>query len=495
MGGKISTVLDARSARIAEWPEWSVTRLAVRKAVSSLIRVPEYIQDQCTASVVDVKTNSRKVITEIPPCGITISKPGTYRLQHGVKWRPSGPDMAAIRIVCSDVTLDLQTNTLEKHAASAFKGCAGIVAVPLTAEPLSNVTICCGFVRNFDVYGVAAFGVDHITLERLVVQNLRNADMAINSVGLFLAGCDYSTISWCACEKSRVVSIAHSALQLRFCDNTSVSDCRVLSQQNDAGGCVGISAVGCADIQFLRNHVGGIHVGEVLAPHSSGQTALGMFPMVCVRVRIKDCHVSRVTGSCDDAHGLSIFICPADVTVSACTFDQINTGFRSATLSGAKVTGVEVMLSTAVVVETCKVKNITGSSPQDGQVAGYSSGGTSHVTFSRCSARHISCGDTPGSGVGFGWAPDPRKVFIALSENTVFSTCVAQDCDIAFDLFMHKDAKIIDCKGKNTRKLLLFNDPAVSRTLTCNACSECPIAKRTVVRNTGSGNRGQPVEV
>jgi hypothetical protein len=207
--------------------------------------------------------------------------------------------------------------------------------------------------------------------------------------------------------------------------------------------------------------------------------------MVCVRVLINDCHVSRVTGSCDDAHGLIVFICPKNVTVSGCTFDQINTGFRSAAHSGAKVTGVE----------TCKVKNVTGSAPQDGQVAGYSSGGTSHVTFSRCAVRQISCGDSAGSGVGFGWAPDPRKPFIALSEDTVFSTCVAQDCDVAFDLFMHKNARIIDCKAKNVKKLLLFNDPTVSRTLTCNPCSECPTPKRTVVPNTGSGSRGQPTEV
>jgi hypothetical protein len=469
--------------------------VAVRKAVGLLIQVPKYIQAQCSATPVDVKTNSRKVITEIPPCGITISKPGTYKLQGNVTWRPSADNLAAIRIVCSDVTLDLQTNTLEKLAASAFTGCAGIVAVPLAAEPLSNVIICCGFIRNFDVYGVAVFGVDNVTLQRLVVQNLRNADMAVNSIGIFVAGCDHSKVAWCACEKSRVASIAHSAMQLRFCNGTEVSDCRVLSQFNNAGGCTGISAVGCADVQFLRNHVGGIHVGEVLAPHSLGQTALGLFPMVCVRVLINDCHVSRVTGSCDDAHGLSVFICPKNVTVSGCTFDQINTGFRSATHSGAKVTGVEVMLSTAVVVETCKVKNVTGSAPQDGQVAGYSSGGTSHVTFSRCSARQISCGDSAGSGVGFGWAPDPRKPFIALSEDTVFSTCVAQDCDVAFDLFMHKNARIIDCKAKNVKKLLLFNDATVSRTLTCNPCSECPTPKRTVVPNTGSGNRGQPAEV
>ena len=498
-------LLQDRAARVAEWPEWNVGSfrifklLALRSLVASLTRIPTYMQSGCLSAAAAAAAGGASApstsITSIPSCGITISTPGTYVLKNSISWTPASGNLAAIRIVCSDVTVDLGNNVLSKSRASRFANCAGIVAVAPTRAPLIGVSICCGFVRHFDVYGVAAIGADGVRIERVVVQNLQNKDMAVNSVGIFVAGCDGADVTWCACEQVTVSSIAHSAIQARFCNGVNVSDCRVQSQLNASGGCTGISAGCCADVTLLRNTVGGIHVGEIIAPHSVGQTALGLFPMCCVRVAIEDCHVSRVTGSCDDAHGVSVFICPKTVKVVGCTFDQINTGFRSATRSGAKVTGVEVMLSTYVLVQKCVATNITGSAPQDGQVAGFTSGGTSRVTFSACTARQISCGDTAGSGVGFGWAPDPRKIFIQLAEDTVFKSCVAEDCDVAYDLFMHKNAVVMSCTAKNVRRLLLFNDSTQSRTLTCNACSECPSGKRTVVRNKGSGNRGKPTEV
>ena len=452
-------------------------------------------------------------ITEIPKEGIVITRPGTYVFKGDLTWTPNEEEdeeeddphvHAAIAITCSNVVLDFKGFALQCSAKdSSTMHCIGVAVLPLdnATDVLQKIEIRSGKVENFHTYGVLVAAAEDITLNDLTVAKLRNADQHHGSVGILVAACHGVKITGGGCESSKVESNAHSAIQLRFCENVSVKDVSVNNEHNKSGGNVGLAIVGCRDVHAEDVKVTDLTVGTDLAPESPGNTCLGVFIYLSTAVSLHSASITKVHGSCDDSHGISVFVCPQNIAVSNCTVKDVKTGFNTAYNSGAKATGVEIMVATDVAVSNCIVTDVSASIPQDRQVAGFSSGFTWRVRFNGCKANNIkivlpehTSNEVKGfyTAAGFGWAPDPRKVFIRPSIDARFKNCEVKDADVAFDDFMHHHAKFKTCTYTSCNHALgnpLANE---ARVVACDKCSECVPPATRVVENERVGTRGIP---
>ena len=499
---------------ITKWPEWNT---------QWEFQVLDWILGSMSQKLaLDVKLPSIKntgdlqqmlAIDSIPPEGIVITRPGAYRVTKDLKWNPRQPDAeqhpavhTAIAITCSDVTLDLQGHTVTCVAPEGVKmRCIGISVLPLDLDdkPLYNIGINNGTVSGFHTYGVLVVAVENVTLTNVTVDGLRNEDRRHGSIGTFLAACYNVVLERGGCKNSSVKSNAHSAVQLRFCDKVRVTGVAVASQFNQAGGNVGVAVVGCSDVAVDAVSVSDLTVGMELAPESPGNTCLGVFLYLSTGVSLSNTTIKDVHGSCDDSHGISVFVCPKTISVTGCTVSSVSTGFRSDRGTGAKATGVEVMVAADVHVKNCVVTDVRASIPQDRQVAGFSSGFSWRVAFEGCTARNISIVLPKYTGrdvsqqytaAGFGWAPDPRKMFIRPSMGTRFVNCFAENADVAFDDFMHHNATFVGCTYVNCVHGLGTPGADKTRVMACDKCSECvPSVTRTVFHDHDSrGTEGVP---
>jgi len=215
---------------------------------------------------------------------------------------------------------------------------------------------------------------------------------------------------------------------------------------------------------------------------TQGHTCIGFVPFFSTDLSFINCSATNINGCCDDAHGISIFLCLGNILVKGCKIDNVKDGIGNNT--GAKATGIEVYGS-GVVVSDCIVSNITAINPQDKQCTGFSCALADNVKFINCKAINVQVVDENGKqnsclgyGTGFGWAPDIRPEFVFPAVNILYEKCCAKKCQVGFDSWYHIDSKWnnICCCDCGIAVLNLNNS---QRTLSCNPCSECnpPITK------------------
>ena len=176
-------------------------------------------------------------------------------------------------------------------------------------------------------------------------------------------------------------------------------------------------------------------------------------------VIVTDCVVDGVTGSIDDAHGISFFGV-TNVTASNVVVRNVLDGTNTLGLGGSKATGIEVfgnpmVPDSRIKLIDCRVENIRAISPGDLAANGFSAAGGG-ITFINCTASNVSVANTlPGRqsayGYGFGWAPDIRLNYQYPAWNVVHSNSTAIDCDYGFDTFNHRNASYFNSTNINNR--------------------------------------------
>jgi hypothetical protein len=390
-------------------------------------------------------------------------------------------------VAADDVTIDGAG-----HAISGFA--FGLVVVP----GRRNVAI-----RNLRVTGAALGGimalcVDGVTLTNVVVVD-GGADM-----GVCCLACTDVTAVDCAVRAlhhTPASALSSSGFHARYCRRVRFQRCAVTDLRCEAGGCCGFITLGCMDVDFAACAVNGLASGRIVR-QALGHTCSAVFPFLSANVRVRGVRVRNVAGSCDDAHGISVFACPGRVSIAACDIHDVSTGsvYGPAPGSGAKATGVEVCVALSVRLCDVRVRTVVASRPQDRQCAGFAVGTCAGVLLVRCSASDIRCvngyppGADPGTeplprGVAFGWAPDVRRRFIGVADHTRLIACSAADCDIGFDLFNHRGADLRECIGTRCRQAVFHDDAHEVRRASCSMCSECFIAGKVVIHNEGGANR------
>lgn len=432
------------------------------------------------------------VIAKIPAGGITISSPGTYTFGGNLTWKPSSTAAAAITIASSNVTLDMRGFTLKASipVANRWMQLAGIaVASPIAPLPISNVTITNGTVSSVTEYGVFAKYVNGLKISGVNVNGICLSNLNVRLLaptGIFVGESEKVAVANCIVSNTNVTTDSCAGFALILTNNATVTACSVKTLTNNDGAAQGFSAIGCRDVTTANCSADNMQAhfnGNVKA---TGHTVIGFIPIFCRRLTYTDCSATRLTGCCDDCHGMSVFL-DAQVTVKRFNASQVLDG-AGPEKTGAKSTGLEVYGSGVSIID-CTATGIRAINPEDKQAAAFSAWGIL-IDFKGCSASDVSVVNDKGGalGVGFGWAPDPRAQFAYTPAYLVtYTDCKANNCDVAFDTWYHVDGTWVRPTYTNCKTGFLVQ-PLGTRTITCTGCSECVPPITRVLINLASGN-------
>ena len=433
-------------------------------------------------------------ISRIPAGGLTIDQPGNYVFTNDIKWYPSG-DGQAILVTANDVTIDMRHFKLINRRS-------GYSTIGIVAQGVENFTLAHGTIKNMNLGGIKCDSCLNVEIAHMVVDGLSLDNTATYTVpvGILVSSSLNATVHKCKVENIDVKTGSTAAIQMSSTLGSVISDCHVKNLMNRDGACTGIGHLLC-DIAEVRGcHIEMLQSQFIDNLNTEGHTAIGIFPFTTTNLLISDCHIKNIVGCCDDAHWMSIFEC-ASAIVEKCKVENVVDGLGAAQ-SGAKATGIEVYAS-FVLVNDCKVKNITAVNPQDKQATGFSCAQCLGVAFNRCHAKNVRVVDSAGRqnpelgyGTGFGWAPDPRPIFIEPAIGILYQDCEAEKCQVGFDTWFHIDSLWIRIISRHNQ-IPILNKLCSQRSLSCNPCSECgctatgcypvPIAV-TTIDNVASNN-------
>lgn len=432
------------------------------------------------------------VISSLP---VTISQGGTYTFSGDLTWSPTAAG-AAITIICGDVTLDLGGYNLTATVADNSQQIIGIYAGN-DSGAIQNVTIRNGTLAQMCFYGICAENVDNLTVEEITVSGVSFSNLSIRNAcpaGIHVDGGSNVTIAGCKVQGMNVTSDSSAGIQIVNMTGGQVSACLVNGLINQDGSAQGYSYI--TSRQIVTTNC----VADSLTTHfngnakTMGHTAIGFVPMFCIEQAFNGCLASNITGCCDDAHGMSVFL-DAIVVVTGFTATNVVDGAAPYN-TGAKATGLEVY-GFAVEIANCDVSDIRATVPQDRQSAGFSAWGAA-IKFVSCNAKNVTVTDQYGNldpalgyGVGYGWAPDPRCYFNAAVRNVEYQQCAATDCLIGFDSWYH-----INSTWQNVSYpgcgIGILQEPGGQRTISGNQCSECDPPFAVILTNIASGNTFSP---
>lgn len=434
------------------------------------------------------------VIQEIPPNGIVINEPGIYVFKKNLTWNPNF-DGAAITIQANDVTLNMQGHTL-KSSSSVFKT-TGILAI--LSE---NLKIINGEIENMGLSGVQCTLCANVSIKNVEVDGLYVNDTAdfIVPTGILASECFNVSIDKCTVKNIHVKTASCAAIQLTATLSSKVTDCKIKNLLNKDGACTGIGHLLCVDALVQSCNLDTIQSKFIDNLNTEGHTAIGIIPVLSLGINIQECSVSNVTGCCDDAHGISVFLCE-NAVVEKCQVSNVLDG-AGAAQKGAKATGIEIYANN-VIVSNCFVKNIFAINPEDKQSTGFSCGLSNGVVFIKCKAKNVQVFDEHGNqnpslgfGTGFGWAPDPRPSLLMPAVNVLYQECIAKNCQVGFDSWFHINSVWDQVVSIDNEIAILNLGDGAQRTLSCSPCSECgctqigcfPTPYVVTVNNVASNN-------
>lgn len=410
------------------------------------------------------------IIIEIPSIGKVIDEPGTYIFVNDIVWNPHS-DTTCIKIQANHVILDMQGHTLQ-CTSSTYK------TVGILATGCENIHILNGSVINMGLAGVKFNQCINASLQKVVVDGLNVQDIVNYTVptGILANECIHVMIDKCVVKNINVKTGSSAAIQLTQTIASKVTRCSIKNLLNLDGACTGIGHLSCDDALVKSCTIDNMKSEFVNNLNTEGHTCIGIVPVDTTNLKIEDCTISNIVGCCDDAHGMSIFIC-ANAIIKKCKVLGVIDGLGKEQ-KGAKATGIEVYASD-VLVSDCYVRDITAINPEDKQATGFSCALCTGVEFHKCKAENVQVYDQDGNqssdlgyGTGFGWAPDPRPEFIFPAANILYRCCVAKHCQVGFDSWFHIDCEWDHIVSKNNQ-IPILNENQPPRTLTCNPCSEC----------------------
>ncbi len=416
------------------------------------------------------------IINFIPPEGININKPGKYKFGNNIKWYPDllNDEISAIYITSNDVELDFNGYYLKNKNKNNKKKISGI-----NVDNVSNIKIKNGYICNMIYYGIYVINGENIEIKDMEINGifLDNLDeRLLTPAGIFMNGILNFIIDKCIVKNFDVRTDSSAGIQILNSFEGEVKNCLVRDLINNDGACQGYSYLGCIQINTSKCQVKNLRTyfnGNIL---TSGHTILGFCPIICIDLKYNECRAENFYGSCDDCHGMSIFI---DFAVEVNNFYASNIfDGVSGVNTGAKATGLEVY-GVDVKISDSYVENIIAVNPQDKQSTGFSVAG-GFVEFKNCTAKRIKVVDECGCsckklgyGTGFGWAPDPRPEFREIEAFAIeYKNCKTYDSQVGFDTWFHIDSLWKDIEVYNCKIPILIETNG-KRTISCNPCSEC----------------------
>jgi hypothetical protein len=436
------------------------------------------------------------IICCIPPNGIIINTAGTYILSKNIYWE-SSQSAIAITITSNNVNLNMNGYKIKnKNKCDHRRNKISTIGIAMIGQPLqqlNNVTLHNGYVDDMNYHAIQCINCVNLSISDITICSIELDNLDIRNLtpsGIYLQYCSNFRIHQCDVNDLNVTTDSCAGIQIIESLNGIISKCRLNNFVNIDGAVQGYSYIGCMNITTLdckSNEFRSYFNGNIL---TTGHTVLGFCPILCQNLLYEKCEATNIYGSCDDAHGVSIFL-NIYVQMNNCYIENVWDGVTE-TKTGAKSTGIEVY-GIYVSVNNCVVKNIYAIRPQDMQCSGFSVAGI-YVTFTNCIAENVKVldkcnySDTKyGRGVGYGWAPDPRPEFVIINASFVtYTNCMAKNCQVGFDDWFHNNSTW-NCIESLKCLIPIFNCQT-NRTLSCNACSECNPLINIVITNNAHNN-------
>ncbi len=447
-----------------------------------------------------VGVDAATVINSIAPGGMTINASGTYVFGRDIKWKPTS-DATAITILANDVILDLGDHKLKCRTS-------GLKTIGISAEGSTNLTIRNGTLKNLGLTSLQCTDCVNVLIQGIEVigQNVKDVVNYTVPTGILALRCIGATVNNCTVKNMVIRTGSSAAIQMTETIGSTISNCKIKNLLNEDGACTGIGHILCDDALVDSCELHSIQSEFINNLNTEGHTAIGLVPVTTTNLEIRDCTISKILGCCDDAHGMSLFVCVGAI-IQRCKVSGVIDGLGRAQ-KGAKATGIEVYAS-GVAVSDCEVKDILAINPGDKQATGFSCALCTGVVFTRCTAKRVSVINhkmeqkaSLGYGTGFGWAPDPRPEFVEPANDILYTNCTAEDCQVGFDSWFHVDS-LWDGITSKDNKIPILNENGNQRTLTCDACSECgcsrpgcfPTPHTVTVTNVAANNQFLNVKI
>jgi len=471
----------------------------VKSKFSSLLGIyPEkhkYLNEKLKKNTINYDKNKIQdgfIISEIPPEGILINKPGNYKLNKNIKWFPIS-NTIGIFILSENVILDFNGFSLTCINPKKYE------TIGINAFESDNLEIKNGKIIGMGLSGVNAELCKNINFESLTVENINTNNIAkyTTPTGFKVSLSEDIKISKCLVRNICVRVGTFSGFEIVSSLNSIISNCEITKAKNLDGAMVGYSQF--LSFNSLVEKCNAIDLQSFFNGNSNtqGHTCIGISPFFSEKLTFKDCKVANIIGTCDDAHGFSMFVCEGPILIKGCSVNNVQDGVGKNT--GAKATGIEIFSNNTVVTD-CIVSNIKAINPQDKQCTGFSVSGNEiegeakNVKFYNCKAININVCDKNGKynsclgyGIGFGWAPDPRKLFQKACSNITYENCCAKNCQVGFDSWWQKNSLWKNLKTCNCG-ISILNINNSYRTLSCNICSECNPPKVVTLKNIAENN-------
>lgn len=428
-------------------------------------------------------SSSSHLISDIPPQGIIISTPGTYVFTNDIYWTPTAPLAVGITVTVSNVCIDLNNHKFNCFAVNLLS--VGILSLNSNSLSVKN-----GEIKYMGLIGVASIGGKDIRYSNVKIIGLTLNNPAFPGLGIIAVTCENVRFYDIAIADISITGLALAGILLDEVKDSRFIKCDFSNLKNEAGLCAGITYIMCNGSSIKHIKINNLATGStdnLLAP---GHTAIGIVPFQSENLKINKCWIKDIIGGCDDSHGISLFVVK-NAVVKNCYVENVIDGLSGV---GAKATGIEVYTFTDIqdttltretvrppgniLIKNCHVRNIIAINPGDKQAAGFSVAGSS-VKFEDCTAENVAVFDEnkkqnmDSFGVGYGWAPDIRDMFIYPAYKVEYINCKAINCQVGFDTFYHINStwnNIVSCNNGINIMLLKCN----SRILFCNQCSECP---------------------
>jgi len=415
--------------------------------------------------------------SSIPKEGWIINASGTYSMTGSCSWTPASPG-AAITIQAENVVLDLGGFTLSIQASTETKA---EIYNGIRVSSSLNVTVHNGTISGANLYGFQADLVDTVKLGKLKISHIKYTNQSAafaTPSGIFMGLCTNIRISDCVVSNIDVLAASCAGIQLIACWRGTVKDCSISQLNNEDGGAQGFSYLLCEQINTTNGSCRYFTTKYQGLTNTSGHTSIGFIPILSKQLLFDGCTSTGITGCCDDAHGMSLFLVK-EVTVNNFVANGVTDG-PAPYNTGAKATGLEVY-GDNITVNNSRVSNIHATVPQDLQAAGFSAWGDT-IIFNVCQADHVRVLNTDGLpdttlgyGTGYGWAPDPRKTFNhTVAKNVQYNDCTSSSCQLGCDTWNHINSVWCNFKDITCGRRCLNLPAGATRVLSMNKCSEQP---------------------
>lgn len=423
---------------------------------------------------------------------LVLKEPGRYYLTEDLIWNPNHcPNSSAIQILGNGVKLDFNGFTLRVNGADSTREFTGVAVIGVDDVLIQN-----GNISGFTYYGIhvqnsSNIYIDNVKVGDMCYYNVRDTTGNVTPCGINISSVS-KTLSIANCTVSNMDVTAGSCAGIQIYNSMpdvgTIRSNRIYNLRNRDGGVQGFSYVLTANLATTDCHVNNLQSNFQGNTKTKGYSALGFFPMASILLSFDGCSATQITGCCDDAHGMSLFIA-SDITVNAFKAQQINDGVAPYK-QGAKATGLEIY-GNKIRITNSVVDGVSAINPGDRQAAGYSVCG-SDITFENCIAKNVAVRNTAGekdrsvgNGYGFAWAPDPRGVFDTLTAKRInYSACQAENCQVGFDTWNHCSSSWEGSVVTACELGFLQESTKATRTFRMDRCSESPDGKEQVVTVT-----------